>query len=256
VASFASNSNFNELAVVARQQMARNLNFNASYELSKSLDNNSGFFPSDGSTALYADSRNRALDYGPSSFDIRNRIIASFVFKLPSARNGSSHIAKGAFAHLIEDWTTSGITNIRSGFPFTVRASSDTDFTGLNRWSPATGFSDRVDINPGVTMVPRNMSDPDHAFDPRVFSFPKAGRPGTARRNSLVGPHSISQDFALMRDFSVRESELLQLRVESFNVFNHTNFALPENRLDQSSVGKIGASYDPRLLQLSLHFQW
>jgi len=39
----------------------------------------------------------------------------------------------------------------RSGFPFTVRASSDTDFSGLNQ------FSDRVNLRPGVSNVPTNM---------------------------------------------------------------------------------------------------
>ena len=48
----------------------------------------------------------------------------------------------------------------------------------------------------------------------------------------------------------------MQFRAEFFNFFNHTNFKLPENRLDQSGVGKIGDAYDPRLVQFSLRFQW
>jgi len=254
-AAFASNSNFNGLSLVAHERMTRGPNFTASYELSKSLDDNSGFFPSDGDTSIYADSKNRISNYGLSSFDIRQRVIASFVYKLPLRRTDSVG-RRDVLRQIMEDWTVSGVTTFRSGFPFTVLASSDTDFTGLNRWTPAGGFSDRVDLKPGVTRVPQNMRNPEGAFDPSVFSFPLAGRPGDVGRNSLIGPKMIDQDFALLKDFPLRNARLAQFRIESFNLFNHSNFQLPENRLDQSSVGKIGDSYDPRLIQLSLRFQW
>jgi len=256
-AEFVGTSNFNGLSLVAREQMSRGLDFSASYELSKSLDENSEFFPTDGDTSIYADSKNRSGDYGLSSFDIRNRVIGTFVCRLPWRHERTFSAGTRKLWDLVtQNWMVSGITSFRSGFPFTVRASSDTDFTGLNRWTPAAGFSDRVDMSAGARVVPHNMSDPDHAFDPQVFSYPKAGVPGSVGRNSLIGPHSITQDLAVIREFPVRENKQVQLRVESFNVFNHTNFKLPETRLDQSSVGKIGASYDPRLLQLSARFRW
>jgi hypothetical protein len=100
------------------------------------------------------------------------------------------------------------------------------------------------------------MSNPDNAFDPNAFSFPKAGQPGNVARNSMIGPHLIDQDFAILKDFFSRKTQQAQVRFEAFNLFNHANFQLPENRLDQSSVGKIGNSYDPRLIQLSMRFQW
>jgi hypothetical protein len=254
-AAFVSNSNFNELALVARERMSRRLDFTASYEMSKSLDDNSGFFPSDGDVAIYANSNNRAMNYGLSSFDIRQRVITSFVYKLPSKESGAN--GRGYVPKLmLKDWVISGVTTFRSGFPFTVLASSDTDFTGLNRWTPASGFADRPNIKPGVTAVPQNMTNPDNAFDPGVFDFPEAGRPGDVGRNSLTGPQMIDQDFAVIRDFPIRDTRQVLFRFESFNVFNHTNFKLPENRLDQSSVGKIGDAYDPRLIQLSLRLQW
>ena len=254
-AAFVSNSNFNELALVARKQMNRGLDFTASYELSKSLDDNSGVFPSDGDASIYADSKSRTSDYGPSSFDIRQRVVASFVYEIPARLRGAI-VKRRVARQILEGWAISGVTTFRSGFPFTVRASSDTDFTGLNRWTPASGFSDRVNIKPGVTVVPRKMSNPDFAFDPTVFSYPQAGTPGNVGRNSVVGPQMIDQDFAILRELPIGKTKRAQFRFESFNLFNHTNFQLPENRLDQSAVGKIGASYDPRLIQLSSRFQW
>jgi hypothetical protein len=107
-----------------------------------------------------------------------------------------------------------------------------------------------------VSHVPTNMSNPDHAFDPTVFSFPGAGSVGNVGRNTLIGPHFVGQDFAVLKNFPFAESQRVQFRAEFFNLFNHTNFKLPENRLDQSGVGKIGDAYDPRLIQFGLRFQW
>jgi hypothetical protein len=257
-ASFVSNSNFNALVVVARKRTSHGLSLTASYELSKSLDDNSSFFATDGATATYADSRNRKLDYGLSSFDTRQRVIASWVYELPVGPNravlGSTH---GFLGQLAGGWMLSGITSYRSGFPFTVLASSFTDYTGLNRWTPATGFCDRVDLRPGVTVVHTDMSNPDDAFDPSGFAFPRAGRVGNVGRNTLIGPHFVSQDFAVLKDFPIRERQQIQFRAEFFNLFNHANFMLPENHLDQiGAVGKISDAYDPRLIQLALRFQW
>jgi hypothetical protein len=212
---------------------------------------------SDGETGIYADSRNRRLDYGLSSFDVRHRVIASWVYELPLGPDrGLLGRAHGFLGKVVGGWTVSGVTSYRSGFPFTVRASSDTDFSGLNQSTPAAGFSDRVNLRPGVTTVPTNMSNPDHAFDPTVFAFPGAGSVGNVGRNTLIGPHFINQDFAVLKNFPVRESVRVQFRAEFFNLFNHTNFKLPENRLDQSAVGKIGDAYDPRLIQFGLRLEW
>jgi Carboxypeptidase regulatory-like domain len=250
-AAFGSNSNFNGMLLVVRKRASHGLSFTASYELSKSLDDNSSFFATDGTTGAYADTRNRKLDYGLSSFDVRHRVIASWVYELPLGPNramlGRAH---GFLGQVVGGWTLSGITSYRSGFPFTIFASSTTDFSGLNQ------FSDRVNLRPGVSHVPTNMSDPDHAFDPAVFAFPGAGSVGNVGRNTLIGPHFINQDFAVLKSFRVRENEQVEFRAEFFNLFNHANFKLPENHLDQSGVGTIGDTYDPRLIQFGLRFQW
>ena len=199
----------------------------------------------------YADTRNRKLDYGLSSFDLRHRLIVSWVYELPLGPNrallGRAH---GFLSQAVGAWTLSGITNYRSGFPFTVLASSNTDFSGLNQ------FSDRVNLRPGVSHVPTDMSNPDHAFDPNVFEFPGAGSVGNVGRNTLIGPQFINEDFAVLKNFPITENRRVQFRAEFFNFFNHTNFKLPENRLDQSGVGKIGDAYDPRLIQFGLRFEW
>ena len=201
--------------------------------------------------------RTARLDYGLSSFDTRQRMIAYFVYDLPFGPNRIPRADKASILNqLVGGWTVSGITNARTGFPFTVCASSDIDFTGLNRWTLASGFSDRVDLKPGVKIVPQNMGIPIRPLIQAFSAFRCPEDPANAGRNTLIGPHFIDQDFALLRDIPIKENVQLQLRAEFFNRLNHTNFKLPENRLDQSVVGRIGDSYDSRLTQLSVRVQW
>lgn len=249
-AAFISNSNYNGMLIVVRKRSSHGLSFSANYELGKSLDDNSSFFGSDGETGSYADTRNRRLDYGRSAFDVRHTVSASAVYDLPFGPNrallGNTH---GILGQVVGGWTASFTTIYRSGFPFTVRASSSTDFSGFNQ------FSDRVNLL--ATTVPTNMSDPDHAFDRTVFATPGPGSVGNVGRNTLTGPHLVNVNIAILKNFPFAESGRVQFRAEFFNAFNHTNFQLPENRIDQgTAAGKIGDAFAPRLVQLGLRVEW
>jgi len=49
----------------------------------------------------------------------------------------------------------------------------------------------------------------------------------------------------------------VELRLEAFNVFNNTNFSVP-NSLDINSTdfGKINSTFDNRIIQLAWKFTW
>ena len=42
------------------------------------------------------------------------------------------------------------------------------------------------------------------------------------------------------------------LRIEAFNVFNHTRFAPPNTSMSSAAFGQIQYAADPRIMQLSL----
>jgi len=249
--TFVSNSNYSGMILVFRKRPSHGLSFSTSYELGKGLDDNSSFFGSDGETGVYADTRNRKLDYGRSSFDVRHTISSSGVYELPfgprRALLGSTH---GVLGQVVGGWVVGATTLYRSGFPLTIRASSGTDYSGLNQ------FSDRVNLKSGVTTVATNMSDPDHAFDASVFTPPGPGSVGSVGRNTLTGPHFVGVNLAILKNFPFGESRRVQFRAEMFNAFNHANFTLPENRIDQGAAGTIGGTFDPRLIQLGLRVEW
>jgi hypothetical protein len=87
----------------------------------------------------------------------------------------------------------------------------------------------------------------DQWFDRTAFPVVPLGayRFGNSGRNILDGPGLFNVNTSLSRRFKFAESKALQFRMESFNLPNHTNFILPENRVDvlsrlrQKSAGKL-----------------
>jgi hypothetical protein len=64
-----------------------------------------------------------------------------------------------------------------------------------------------------------------------------AVRQGNLRRNALRGFGAAQWDFAVHRDFPIRESLKLQFRAEMFNVLNHPNFASPLGGFEAAQFG-------------------
>lgn len=95
------------------------------------------------------------------------------------------------------------------------------------------------------------------------------GFPGNEGRNQLFAPGEKRIDFALFRDFSIRESMKLQFRAEAFNLTNTPNFGSPNNSIsafeggvgsratNAGGFGSITSSntlYNPREIQFALKF--
>ena len=73
--------------------------------------------------------------------------------------------------------------------------------------------------------------------------------------NAVDGPGYWNVDTALIKRIRFKERLGVELRLEAFNVFNHTNFSVP-NQLDINSgdFGKINSTFDQRILQLAWKF--
>jgi hypothetical protein len=97
-------------------------------------------------------------------------------------------------------------------------------------------------------------------FDTSAYRIQKASNLeyyGDLGHNTLRGPTTNVFDFALLKDFPVRESGNLQFRWEVFNLFNHALFGQPTANLSSGSVGKISTlAGDPRLMQFALRLSF
>jgi hypothetical protein len=227
--SFVSNSSYNGMVVAFKKRQSHGFSYTVWYTLAKALDDSSAFFGSDADLGSYADTRNRKLDHGRSGFDIRHRIVATTDWQLPFGPGRKwFNSAHGVLGHVIGGWDVSSITTWRGGFPFTIFAGTSFDYSGFNQ------FGDRPIWAPGVTGLPINYSNPDNVYPCKTgagnctpFLAPTAGQPGNVARNTFSGPRNTIVDFALLKNFPFAEGKRVQFRAEFYNLFNHTNFALP-----------------------------
>jgi hypothetical protein len=219
-----------------KYQGRRGVFIQSTYTVGKSIDEGSSYFATNIGDRAPADVNNIRAERGPSSFDIRHRVVTSYVIDLPV---GPGHRLFGwnnaVNKQALGGWQISGSTSMQTGPPFTVYNKAQ-DFSGFNQ------FNDRPDVI-GTGRLQQNNRNIDAAFDTTYFSkTPPAGRVGTSGRNQYYGPGLQNWVFAAAKSFTFTERVGLQFRAEFFNLFNHTNFALPVNNQADANFGKITAT--------------
>ena len=244
-----SNSSYNALQFRFQQYLTDGLSFLASYTYSRSIDDASSFFTSAGDSNFPQDSYNVRAERGRSNFDVPHRLSLSYSWALPFGRGQRWLSNGGVAAALFGDWQTYGIWTFQSGRPFTVALLSELDNSNTGRSSLGFGANDR----------PHRIADgkldnptPERWFDTSAFTLPDFGTFGNSGRNILSGPDLHNINISLLRDFRLRESMALQFRAEAFNLFNRTNFDLPDIFYGSPTFGQVSSARSPRRIQFGL----
>jgi hypothetical protein len=221
-------SDYDALNVQYRRRLARSLHALVTYSWSHSLDDgssDSGLYWA-GSGQFYWSNSRLALssERGPSDFDIRHAISAAFTYELP-------HSFTGSLAKFTNGWALDGIFRARTGFPIDVLDTGQ--FMGL---SLANAF--RPDLVSGQPIWIADASTPGgRRLNPAAFSPAPEFVQGNLGRNAITGFGMAQVDFALRREFAVREGRSVELRIEAFNAVNHPNFADPVSFLASPLFG-------------------
>src|SRR5712692_6556132 len=249
----AGTSNYNALNVSLVKRATHGLTFKANYSYSKVLDMNSAILAPSGENepATLFSPYNRFLNRGTAAYSLQHQFNANFSYALPfgnGQRFGGS--AAGWVNQVIGGWQWNGIVNAQGGFPLTPLIGSNNSGTG------DTNVSDVPNWNPNFK-GPVVLKDPNQWFDPHAFVLPTAGTFGNVSRGSIVGPGLVNVDTSLFKRFKVNERVNVQLRVEAFNILNHTNFFYPNDVVFQGSnysqtAAQITAAAPSRQLQLAL----
>lgn len=71
-------------------------------------------------------------------------------------------------------------------------------------------------------------------------------------RNAIRGTGRTNLDLALGKSTQIFENLKMELRLEAFNVFNHTEFTNPNTNLYSPQFGQVTNTYAPRIVQVAL----
>jgi hypothetical protein len=242
-------SAFDALELRFDQRLDGGVSFQSAYTLSSSEDDASGFFSSAGDANFPQDSNNPAAEWGRSNFDVRHRFSLSGVWQLPFGEN-RRWLQDGFGATCLGNWDVYFVLSAQTGRPFTVAIHPDIDNSNTGRASLGFGSNDR----PNVTGAP-DLSNrtPERWFNTDAFSMPAFGTFGDAGRNILDGPGAKLLNLAFARQVGFTQGAL-QIRLEIYNVFNWTNFDLPDNFLGSPTFGQILSAGAPRRFQLGVRY--
>jgi hypothetical protein len=252
-------SSYDALYVKLGRRFQNRLQFQASYALSRAVDDTQGTVPteSDGSVTQWMDPDRAATDRGPADFDRRHNLTANFIWQTGNMMRGPA-----AFRALFGGWTISGILALRSGNPFTVGIEGDYSRT-LARVSVH-----RPSLRPGIDPDDIILGGAERYFDPAAFVLQAPGTFGNVERNSFTGPGLATLDLAFAKGLSsiFNRGGRLEFRLDVFNALNRVNLGMPQRivfagvRQDEapiSSAGRItSTTTGPREVQLSIRASW
>ncbi len=246
----ASNASYNGLQLSLTQQTTNlwklgGIYYTLGYTWAHSIDNASGFRQGSFAVPFF----NPQLFRASSDFDLRQYLTFSGGWDLPFNR-GPQRLAKG--------WSLYPILTWRTGFPFTA-------FGGFNTLDNApgpTGAGDQGLINANLTGPIQYLNPKANGlqlFSQASFNDNVVQGYGTAPRNVLRGPGRTNLDLSLAKVTPLyRERITLELRVDAFNLFNHTQFQNLDNNAQDigSTFGQVISAYDPRILQVAAHLRF
>ena len=247
-------SSYHSLQASLQHQLSHGLYFTLAYTYSHALDNSSGYESSYGNgTPNGVGSLNgRAvnftpgfeyLNYGNSDYDARHRFVALYTYEVPVFASIRDNLMLN---ELLGKWHISGTTALQTGFPVGISE------PGAYRsgWCDAFTYYGCGDTPNTSSFNIRKLDprQPGHQyFDTSTFSPEPVGTFGNVGRNFFNGPGYNYTNLPLYKDFPLMKDNraYIQVRLESYNVFNHTNFAEPDGAYGDSTFGKISSVIQP-----------
>ncbi|HWT01074.1 MAG TPA: TonB-dependent receptor [Pyrinomonadaceae bacterium] len=247
--SNAADSSYDSLQVQVQKRLSRNIQGQISYTWGHTIDNATGVFNGLG------DSKNQGrngpvhpfdldFDKGNSVLDIRHLLSANAIVDLPFGK-GQRYLNEGGISNAIfGGWQMNVIVSGRSGFPFSVVCQC-----GLIRPSligdPFSGVAQDRYLNPAAFSTSTGITSVVNEAGQTV-SF------GNLGRNSFRGPAIWNTDLSFFKNAHLpfTEDTRMQIGIELFNAFNHTNLTVPNNNVnDPGAFGRFDGAYPGRVIQ-------
>jgi hypothetical protein len=196
---FDGTSNYNSLQVSFQRRYSKGFTFGAVYTFSKALTTANS---DQDSQDLYSP---RTLDYRAAGWDRAHVFAANYVYALP---NMSKHLGGSKWmSYLVDNYQLSGVVQFMTGTPVDLNNSFSFEsgtLDGSNMWG-AIPYYYTLDQNQNPV-------------------FPLIGTRIRGTRDLLRNGGMQNWDTSLFKNIPLGERYSIQLRLETFNTFNHPNF--------------------------------
>ena len=244
---FSSTSNYHSMQVQLNRRFAQSFQYGFAWTWSKAMD-----FADGDTTNIAVHAPLRVWNYGKAGFDRTHNLTISYTWDLPKASSGWNN---SFTRHVLDNWQLSGITTFVSGAPLGIGFST-TD--GADIAGGGDGVRTVVLTNP---VLPKGERTFTRFFNTEAFGRPARETFGNAPKDVIRGPGINNWDVSLFKNVPLgREARMLQMRVEAYNVWNHTQFSAvdtaarftPAGQQANTRFGSLTAARAPRQMQVGL----
>jgi Carboxypeptidase regulatory-like domain len=201
---------------------------------------------------------NPAYSKGSGSYDRRHIFNMSYVYMLPFAK----HSSNVAYKTIVGGWGISGVTVFQTGLPIQITYNGG-DTIGLGG-----GTTNRPNLV-GKIKYPKTVTSwfnngqngHDNPWaDPVApwFGGPNNGF-GNAGKDNARGPGLNNWNLSLLKHIPLTGSDNgpnIELRFESFNTFNKTQFSGVDTANHDGNFGQVTSVYSNRVLELGGKFRF
>ncbi len=195
---------------------------------------------------------NPKYDKGSGALDRRHILSVNYVYKLPFFAKST-----GLVKSLAGGWEMAGTIIDETGVspqpgPGHLAAYDPVGLGGGYTIRPnVSGKILSQDVQPVVQHQPVLLPSPSWLGGPNM-GF------GNAGKDAIVGPGRVNFTTSLYKSFAITERLHIELRFESFNTFNHTQWNGVNTSMPQwagtNNFGQISSAWDARTLELGGKF--
>ena len=235
-----ANAHYNGLQIDLNSQIKRDLSLRVFYTLSRSIDSSNQTNGGGGGGDLVSVSNPYAgwkYDIGPSGYDRLHNLSFNFIYNLPFMRHASNAFART----VVGGWEFSGIVSIGSGLPLNVTLTGDQGGNGV-------GGNNRPD-KVGALVAPHTKAQ---WITGSGLATPALGVWGNLPYDAVRGPGRDNWNLSVFKNFVISETRgsQFELRLETFNTFNHPQIKDVPTGLGSSNYGQPNGFFPGRIVQL------
>jgi hypothetical protein len=269
-----SSASYNSLQLEAHHRLHNGLSMQGNYTWSKVLSDADG--DSQSRIQHMLDLNNPKLERSRANFDLTHMIKASGFYELPMGKGHRLHV--NHLDRVIGGWTVGSVMTWQSGAPFSILSGYGTlnrvsgfrsAYNGANTTLQGSALFNAVSFRMtgnGPMIVPPSaintdgtgVNSPEQApYAGQIFYNPGPGTLGELQKRMFSGPWTFGMDASLMKDIPITERHKMELRMQAFNVFNHSTFYVGDQNINSTTFGVISSMFFPaRVLEFGLSYKF
>ncbi|MGA2808956.1 MAG: carboxypeptidase regulatory-like domain-containing protein [Terracidiphilus sp.] len=246
-------SKFSAGTVRVNKRLSKGIAVGANYQYSHSIDNAGSVNGT--SQRVAQDWQNLDAEEGNSSFDQRHKVSGTYLYELPFGKD-KFWVTSGTGAHILEGFSVSGSFTFATGEPLTPSY-----MDSISNVECGTAGSGRPNRVPGVSLTAGGGSQKEW-FNTAAFTTPAAvaGYPcaayGTASRNSIAGPGTISNNMALSKTMQMSDTRSMEIRATINNAFNTVQYSGVDTNVASPTFGQVTSVGAMRSFQFMARFRF